>query len=48
LIENEPLVTEHLAFQETIVKGGQLRLASLQEGLDVVKICEALLESTGH
>jgi predicted dehydrogenase len=44
----EPLLGEHLAFQEAIVNGGPWRFASLQEGLDVVKTAEILLGNTRH
>ena len=48
LTKIEPLVSEHLAFQEAIVNGGPWQFASLQEGLDVVKTAEMMLGNTRY
>jgi len=41
----EPLVSEHLAFQDAIITGSLANLASLRDGLAVVAIAEHLIES---
>jgi len=42
LVKNEPLVNEHLAFQKAIVENNPGALATLGEGLEVLKVAEWL------
>jgi hypothetical protein len=42
LAKNEPLVNEHLAFQKAIVENNPGALATLGEGLEVLKVAEWL------
>jgi UDP-N-acetylglucosamine 3-dehydrogenase len=42
LAKNEPLVNEHLAFQKSIVDKNSVGLATLSEGLEVLRVAERL------
>jgi predicted dehydrogenase len=42
LAKNEPLVNEHLAFQRAIVDKNSVGLATLSEGLEVLRVAERL------
>jgi hypothetical protein len=39
----EPLANEHLAFQSAVTSGELINLASLDEGLKVLRVAEVLL-----
>jgi predicted dehydrogenase len=44
LIRNEPLVNEHTAFQNAVTQNDSTGLATLAEGLEVLKVAERLIQ----
>lgn len=41
----EPLVTEHLAFQEALLNGNTTRIVNLRDALEVLSVAESILEN---
>jgi hypothetical protein len=48
IADEEPLVSEHLAFQNAIITGSLGNLASLRDGLAVVSIAENFIENANR
>jgi predicted dehydrogenase len=45
LVKNEPLVNEHLAFQNAVIDNNSKGLATLAEGLEVLRVAERLVKA---
>jgi predicted dehydrogenase len=45
LVKNEPLVNEHVAFQNAVIENSSKGLATLAEGLKVLKVAERIVQS---
>jgi predicted dehydrogenase len=45
LVRNEPLVNEHVAFQNAVIENSSKGLATLAEGLKVLKVAERIVQS---
>jgi UDP-N-acetylglucosamine 3-dehydrogenase len=45
LVKNEPLVNEHVAFQTAVLENNSRGLATLEEGLEVLKVAERLVQA---
>jgi predicted dehydrogenase len=44
LVKNEPLVNEHVAFQNAVIEKSSKGLATLAEGLEVLKVAERIVQ----